>query len=170
VKVTPEGVPIGALITVIKDSIKRAGVSRTSAARDLRVASVQLTLRVVADKTVGGGLNFQVPFIGMMFSAGSKVTKQDTHTVDMTLVPPDQPANFQVRGGDVEDALVDAITTIRQTMANAAAGDDPWVLSDGTIDISFAVTRTGAISLGVNGELSSEVRHTLRIGLVPSSA
>jgi hypothetical protein len=70
------------------------------------------------------------------------VTKQDTHTVGITLVPPDQPAKLQVRGGEVEDALVDAITTIRETMASAAASDNPWISSGGTVDISFAVTRT----------------------------
>ena len=30
VNVTDEGVPVGTLISVVKDSIKRAGVSRTS--------------------------------------------------------------------------------------------------------------------------------------------
>ena len=53
------------LISVVKDSIKRAGVSRTSQNRDLQVASVQLILDVVASKTAGNGLDFRVPFIGM---------------------------------------------------------------------------------------------------------
>ena len=50
-KVTDEGVPVEALISVVKDSIKRAGISRTSQDRDLRVASVQLILDVVTAKT-----------------------------------------------------------------------------------------------------------------------
>ena len=45
-KVTDEGVPVEALISVVKDSIKRAGISRTSRDRDLQVASVQLILDV----------------------------------------------------------------------------------------------------------------------------
>ena len=49
-KVTDEGVPVEALISVVKDSIKRAGVSRTSQDRDLQVASVQLILDVVASQ------------------------------------------------------------------------------------------------------------------------
>ena len=44
-------------------SIERAGISRTSQDRDLQVASVQLILDMVATKTVGGGLDFRVPFI-----------------------------------------------------------------------------------------------------------
>lgn len=168
-KVTDEGVPVDTLISVIKDSIRQAGLSRTSETRDLQVASVQLILDVVASKTIGGGLDFRVPFIGMKLSLGAKVTKRDTHTIDITLVPPENRDVRQVRSGEVEDALVNAIATIRDVMTKAAEGDDPWVLSAGTIDISFAITQTGTITLGANGELASELTHTLRLGLAPNS-
>ena len=169
-KVTDEGVPVGTLISVVKDSIKQAGVSRTSQARDLKVASVQLILEVVASKTAGGGLDFRVPFIGMKLSLGAKVTKKDTHMIDITLVPPKEQPTRQIRGGDVEAALVNAIATIRDVMTKAAAGDDPWVLSASTIDISFAITQTGTISLGADGELANELTQTLRLGLTPGPA
>ena len=131
-KVTDEGVPVEALISVVKDSIKRAGISRTSQDRDLQVASVQLILEVVATKTAGGGLDFCVPFIGMKLRVGGKVTSKDTHTIDITLVPPERRATRPVRGGDVEDALVNAIATVHAVMAarKAAAStpDDPtWL-------------------------------------------
>src|SRR5262249_35538767 len=106
VKITDEGVPVDTLISVIKDSVKQAGVSRTSQARDLQVASVELILEVVTTKTAGGGLDFRVPFIGMKLSVGAKVTKKDTHTIDITLVPPEERDTRQVRGAEVEDALV----------------------------------------------------------------
>jgi Trypsin-co-occurring domain 2 len=165
-EITSQGVPVEELVTAVKDSIKQAGVSSSSDTRDLQVRSVQLTLHVVAIASAGGRLDFRVPFIGMKLSVGTKVTRQDTHTIEMTLVPPDR--TFAVRG-DVEQALVDAINTIRRTMAAAAGGDDPFVLSEGTVEIAFAVTREGSISLGVTGDLSSEVTHTLRLGLEPAS-
>jgi len=165
VKVTDEGVPVEALISVVKDSVKRAGVSRTSQTKDLQVASVQLILDVVASKTVGGGLDFRVPFIGMKLRVGTKVTKKDTHKIDITLVPPEERDRRQVRGGDVEDVLVNAIATIRDVMAKAEEGDDPWLLSAGSIDISFAITQTGTITLGADGELANELTHSLRLGL-----
>jgi hypothetical protein len=171
VKVTDEGVPVDALISVVKDSIKRAGVSRTSQTTDLQVASVQLILEVVASKTAGGGVDFRVPFIDMKLSLGTnEVTRKDTHTIDMTLVPPEDQATRQVRSGDVEEALVNAIATIRHVMTKAAEGDDPWLLSAGTIDISFAITQTGTISLWANGELANELPHTLRLGLATGPA
>ena len=55
-------------------------------------------------------------------------------------MPPEDRATRQVRGGDVEDVLVNAIATIRDVVTKAAEGDDPWVLSASTIDISFAIT------------------------------
>jgi Trypsin-co-occurring domain 2 len=166
-KVTDAGVAVDALISVVKDSIRQAGVSRTSQNRDLQVASVRLILEVVASEMAGGGLDFCVPFIGMKLKLGAKVTKKDTHTIDMTLVPPKERDTRLVRQGDVEDILVNAIATIREVMAKAAEGEDPWVLSAGTIDISFAITQTGTISLGVEGELAGELTHTLRLGLAP---
>jgi hypothetical protein len=55
-------------------------------------------------------------------------------------------------------------------VTKASEGDDPWILSASTIDISFAITETGTISLGVDGELANEVTQTLRLGLAPSPA
>lgn len=168
-RVTDEGVPVDALISVIKDSIKQAGVSRTSQTQDLQVVSVRLILDVVASNRVGGGLDFRIPVIGMKLSVGAKVTKKDTHKIDMTLAPPKEPDTRQVRG-DVEEVLVSAIATIRDVMSQAAQGDDPWVLSASTVDITFAITQTGTISLGVDGELTNELTHTLRLGLAPHPA
>jgi hypothetical protein len=163
--VTDEGVPVDTLISVVKDSIKQASVSRTSQTRDLQVASVQLILDVVASKTAGGRLDFCVPFIGMKLSLGAKVTRKDKHTIDITLVPPEERPT---RGGDVSDVLVSAIATIHEVMTKAAMGDDPWALSAGIIDISFGITQTGTISLGADGELANELTNTLRLALVPA--
>jgi hypothetical protein len=164
-KVTDEGVPVGTLISAVKRAVRRAAVSRTSDKRDLQVVSVQLILNVVASNTAGGGLTFCVPFIGMKLTVGAKVTKKDTHTIDVSMVPPEEQVEREVRGNDVEDVLVKAIATVREIVANAAEGDDPWVLSASAIDISFAITQTGTISVGVDGELANELTHTLRIGL-----
>jgi hypothetical protein len=166
VRVTNAGVPVEELITTVKAGLRQAGVSRSSSQGDLRVESVQLVLQALASKAAGGELDFRIPFIGMKLRAGTKVTSQDTNTIDMTLKPPDKPAR-RVRGGNVEGALVDAITTIRAAMAQAASGPDRWDLSVAVVDISFGVTKEGSISLGANGELANEVRQTLRLRVTP---
>jgi len=165
-KVTGDTIPVTELITAVKNSVKRAGVSRTASATGLRVATVQLILRVVASETTGGGLDIRVPVVGMRLRLSGKITRQDTHALDITLRPPAQDPGHELRSGSVEDALVDAINTIRALVASAAEGDDPWGLDAGTVDISFVVTRAGTLSLGIDGELSHEISHTLRLGLV----
>lgn len=166
-KITDEGVPLDDLIEAVKASVTRAGISRTSQDPDFQIASVQLILKVVAASTGGGSLDFRIPFIGMRLKVGAKVTRHDTHTIDITLTPP-KDVGRQVRGGeDVEEALVSAVDAIRAVTAKAAAGDDPWIMSEGAVDISFVITQTGTISLGVDGELSGELTHTLRLRLAP---
>jgi hypothetical protein len=168
-RVTKYGVPVDTLITVVKNSLKRAGVSRSSDTPDLQVASVQLILEAVASSAVGGKLDLRIPFVGMRFGANAKVTKRDTHTIDITLTPPDEPERREVRGMEIEEALVDAITTIRAVVTCAAAGDDPWLLTSGKVDLSFVVTDTGSISFGFDGEHTDEITHTLRIDFASHS-
>lgn len=166
-RVTDDGVPVQDLVAAIKEAIKTANVSSTDADRDLRVGSVRLVLHTIATRSSGGSISFTVPFIGMEFKLGGKVTRRDTHEVEINLVPPpgDQP---ELRDGSLELVLVEAIETIRAAVASAAGGDDPFILEDSSVTIAFAVTSEGSISIGVDGSLSEELTHTLVLGLVPA--
>jgi hypothetical protein len=64
--------------------------------------------------------------------------------------PPGEKDRAETRDGALDDVLVEAIETIRAAVASAAGGDDPFVLNDSTITISFAVTAEGTISIGVD--------------------
>lgn len=167
-RVTEDGVPIQELIETIKQAIKTANVSNADLDRDLRVGSVQIILNVVATRSLGGGVDFRIPFIGMPIKFGGKLTRQDTHKIDISLVPPDRKGRPELRDGDLAFVFVDAINTIRAAVANAATGDDPFTLTESRVDISFAVTAEGTISLGVDGGLTNELTHTLTLGLVPA--
>lgn len=168
--VTKDGVPIEELIDTIKQAIKTASVSSTDLDRDLQVRSVQLTLNAVAIRSLGGGLDFRIPFIGMPVKLGSKITKQDTHAIDISLIPPDLKGRPELRDSDIESVFVDAITTIRTAVASAATGDDPFILTQSSVNISFAITAEGTISLGVDGGLSNELTHKLTLGLVSAGS
>jgi hypothetical protein len=168
VRVTEEGVPIQDLIRSVKHAIQEANISSTDADRDLRVGSVHLTLHALATRSLGGRLEFCIPFIGMTVRLGSKVTRQDTHRIDIGLAPPDLASGREVREGDIDSVLGDAISTIRTTVASAAEGDDPFTLTDSRVEISFAVTAEGTISLGVDGGLTDELTHSLTLSLVPA--
>jgi len=166
VYVTQDGAPIPELIEAVKQAIKMANVSSTDLERDLRVGSVRLTLNTVATRTLGGGLDFRIPFIGMQVKLGSKLTKQDTHKIEIGLVPPDLTGQPELRDGDLGSVFAEAINTIRAALVSAAIGDDPFILAESSVNISFAITAEGTISFGVDGGLSNELTHTLTLGLV----
>lgn len=156
------GVPVDELIAAIKKAIKLANVSVTDPRRDLSVTSVYLRLNTVATRTAGGGIDFRVPLIGMRMKIGSSVTRRNSHVMEMTLVPEDS-GFIETRDASVDAALVDAIETVRTVMARAAEGDDPFILQDSAVELTFGVAADGTISLGIDGELKDEVTHTMRL-------
>jgi hypothetical protein len=156
------GVPVGELVTVIKQAIKLANVSVTNPGRDLAVTSVRLRLHTVATRTAGGSIDFRVPVIGVRLKMGSTVTRHNSHLMEMTLVPDD--SGFpETRGAAADVVLVEAIETIRAVMARAAEGDDPFTLKDSAVELEFGVAADGTISLGIDGELKDELTHTMRL-------
>jgi hypothetical protein len=87
-EVADTGVAIDDVVGAVKNVIKVASISNADTGRDLRVTSLQLVLNAVATMVVGGGMDFRLPFLGVKFSVGGAVTRHDTHTIDITLVPP----------------------------------------------------------------------------------
>jgi len=92
----------------------------------------------------------------------------DTHEIEISMVPPAPEERPELRDGNLGDALVKAIETIRATLAAAADGEDPFVLDESKITIVFGVTSEGDISIGVNGSLNDELTQTLTLSLVPA--
>ncbi len=116
------GLPVDDLVASVKNAIKQANVSVTDPDRDLAVTSVYLRLNTIATATVGGGLDFRIPFIGMKVKVGATVTRQRTHVMEMTLVPELAVPEIQTRDAAVEGALVDAIEAVRAVMSRSAEG------------------------------------------------
>jgi hypothetical protein len=127
VNISDEGAPLDTQIEVIKASVKRGGISRTSKTRDLRVASIQLILEAIASNVARSGVDFRVPFIGMKLKLGGRVTKKpEGHSHYRYHPSSPEDIGRQVRGGEeVEEALVNAIEAIRSVTSKAAEGDDP---------------------------------------------
>jgi hypothetical protein len=170
VRVSDSGMPVQDLIEAVKQAIKTANVSRTTNGRDLQINSVRLTLHALATRSYGGGLNFHIPLIGTEVKLGGKLSRHDTHEIEIRMVPPAPEERPELRDGNLDDALVEAIETIRATLAAAADGEDRFILDESKITIVFGVTSEGEISIGLNGSLSDELTQTLTLSLVPASA
>jgi hypothetical protein len=169
-QVTETGVPVASLIDAVKTAIAAARISNIDSDRPMRVSEIQLTLNAMATNTSGAKLEFKIPFIGMNLSMGTSVTSTDTHEISITMVPPDLATpGYEIRGADVDQVIADAVETIATVTAHAAGGNDPFLLNDSTIELAFAVTSDGRISLGATGEFKDEVTHKLKVTLVASS-
>jgi hypothetical protein len=155
------GIPVDDLITAVKNAIQQANVSVTNPGRDLAVTSIYLKLNTVATEKAGGGLDFRVPFIGLAIKVGAAVTRQRTHTMELTLVP--DGTVIETRSAPVEVVLVQAIETVRAILTRAGCGDDPFTLQDSAVELAFGVAADGSISLGFDGELHDEITNTLRL-------
>lgn len=164
-EVTDTGVPVDDLIDAVKAAVTEAGISAANAGRTLRVTAIQLILNAVATTTTGAKLQFKLPFIGMNLSLGNSLTRRDTHTIDITLVPPDLAPAAEIRDGAVDQVLVDAIETITAVVARSAGGNDPFLLKESSVELVFAVTESGSISLGLNAEAKDEITHKLKLTL-----
>lgn len=160
-------VPVAELVAAVKVAVREANISDDNLDRDVHVATMGLTLHAMAIVKAGGGLDFRIPVIGWKVKFGAHHTAQRTHTIEIGFIPRDAK-RFEVRGGQVEQSLLDAISTIRAAIAVAGAGDDPFELDTATITLMFAVTDQGSISVGAEGELTDEFAHTLTLGLEPA--
>ena len=167
-RVTDSGVPVQDLIEAVKQAIRVANVSCTTPDRDLRIGSMRLVLHAVATRSYGGGLNFHIPLIGTEVRLGGQLTQQDTHEIEISLVPPAPAERPELRDGGLGPVLAEAIETIRATVASAASGEDPFTLDESTIKIVFGITAEGDISIGVNGSLANELTQTLVLTLAPA--
>lgn len=166
-RVTDSGVPVQDLIETVKQAIRLANVSSAAPDPDLRIVSVRLILHAVATRSYGAGLSFHIPLIGTEFSLKGKSIRQNTHEIEIGLVPPAPAERKEIRDSDLGPVLVEAIKTIQATLVAAGSGEDPFVLEDSTIKIAFGVTRDGDISIGINGGLSTETTQTMVISLGP---
>lgn len=164
-EITDTGVPLESLVDAVKSAVREAGISSADAGRPLRITAVQLTLNAIATTSGGVKVEFKIPFVGMTVKFGRTLTAKDTHTLDLTLVPPDLAPGHEVRGGDVDHLLADAIEAIAAVVAHAAGGEDPFVLKESTVELSFAITEDGTISLGLDGHAADEITHRLKVTL-----
>ncbi|RJQ83562.1 trypco2 family protein [Amycolatopsis panacis] len=165
--VTATGVPVSSLVDAVKAAVRDAGISSADPGRTVRVTAVQLSLNAIATTGSGARLEFKIPFAGMTVKFGTTMTTKDTHAIDITLVPPDLAPAHEIRDGTVDQVLVDAITTIMTVLADAGGGEDPFVLKESTVELSFTVTEDGSISLGLDTEIKDELSHKLKITVAP---
>jgi hypothetical protein len=155
--VTGQGPLIAEVIKTIKQAINASNTNCPDPGGKLRVGTAHLTLKVAAVPAEAGTMAIRVPSADLAV----KDSRQLTHTVDLSIVPPDNPG-----GDDRSSALAEAINAIK----DALAIPDQFLLNGTNVSFSFAVDNDGAVLLGGSGDLGAAITHTLALTLVPASA
>jgi len=120
------------------------------------------------DTTVGGKVDVRVPVIGAHLRIGGRRVRQRMHTVQVMLVP-EHYGRARHDHGAGDEELVMALRAIRDLMDPSGHGGHSWSVAGGTVQVSFAVTDEGSISVGLNSDRSDEHVHSLQLELRPAS-
>ncbi|GAA4976102.1 trypco2 family protein [Actinoplanes utahensis] len=151
------------LIAAVKAAVKAANTHATFD-RLLRVSELTLIVAITTKRSGGAGLQLRVPVVGTKLGGKYTHSRSDSQRVEIVLVPPPDD-EFEVRGGTVEDTLLEAIRTVQATLAAAAAGDDPFLLQTSTVSLDFVVTDAGSVELIGSGALEDQAVHTVKLKL-----
>lgn len=169
-EVSSESVAIRNLVEVVKASICEVQGNADPRPGELAVAVAELNLQVMMDTTHGGTVDLRVPVIGARLRIGGRRVRHRMHTVHLTLVP-EHNGRTRHDHGSGDEELVMALRAIRELMdPDTTRGGHSWSISGGTVQVSFAVTEEGSISVGLNSERSDEHVHSLQLELRPAES
>lgn len=163
--------PIEDIIDRVKAAIRAANIGHGG--ESLAVTALELTLRVCKVRVAGGAVEWKVPIIGLTFKGGAKLTQEDVDTLTVKLVPPppdvEEAREGLLTGKRIEEELAHAIANIRRAIMRAAQGEPVFELGDASVEIEFAVTKEGTLSLIAAPEAKNEVTHTMKLSLGKSA-
>lgn len=145
------------LLNEVKVGLIQANRGAPHSAAPIKIKSVELTL-VGVTRSKAGLKNIPILF----FTAGTKVNRDNTHTLNVSLKPAARP--LQMKGSAVASALADAIAAVY--IAREAEPD--FLLTSGYFEIKCVITRgaSGGLVLTpveAEGSYEKELTQTIKI-------
>jgi hypothetical protein len=156
---------IDKLVGQIKKAILLVEHDPPDGSAKLKITAVDLTVSAVATRTAEGNLKLSV--FGHDFGADAKLTKEDTQTIELSLVPDGyEPAEFDTE--DVPEQLADAIRALRASVADASGGVASFGLKTSSIELNLKVDADDSIDFVIGGEAERTNVQTLKLTLEPA--
>jgi len=147
----------GAILEVDKDAPPKGPM--------LTIEEADLTLTAIATKKGGVDAGFKIFGHDLGFIADR--TKANTQTIELKLKPVVEGA-MEFGGLDVQEALVNAMRAVRDSVASAAATEPAFTLDEASVELNFEVDDDGKISFFLVGEGKRSAVQT--VGLTLGSA
>ncbi|AKB28870.1 hypothetical protein MSSAC_2521 [Methanosarcina siciliae C2J] len=159
------GVQIDKIITKVKKAIRE--VEQRSYRSEIGVKVEKLDLKLKTFNSKEGGLELKVPVVDLDLGLGGSISKEETHTIELTLIPVDDTRLF--RDMEIEDNLVDLIMGIEQGIKNALIEVPRFKLQKASVELNFVVNAAGEISLVAKGEKKIETTNNLKLYLTSTN-
>ncbi len=163
------GEKIEKVITGVKRAVKAAQQSSTEG-QVVEVEKLELTLKGLMQKSVGGELNIRIPILDTALGTKAEITNQEFQTIKLTLVPIKKTTRSGFTPEKFERELVEAIKNIQEGIKNASSVEPRFELQDASIELNFVVNNKGEIALLMKGSAQSEATQTVKLSLRPKSA
>lgn len=157
-----------AVLGEIKAALAQALPSEGVEAGGQKLEGVELLLKVAADRTVGVGIKFKVPLIGLEGEAGGALHEEHLQTLHLELSPPQ--GRHESAPASVQEELVEGLRALERLARAAGDGDYPLELRAGTLELSFTFDRSGKASLVVKAEGKHSSAHTIRLRVSGSTS
>lgn len=158
------GIQIDKIISKVKKAIRE--VEQRSYRSDLGVKVEKLDLKLKTFNSKKGGIELKVPIVDLDLGLGGNISNEETHTIELTLIPVDDARLFGEE--DIEDNLVDLILGIEQGIKNALVDFPRFKLQKASVELNFVVNTNGEISIVVIGEKKIETTNNLKLYLTSS--
>ncbi|WP_440948422.1 trypco2 family protein [Methanosarcina sp. T3] len=160
------GIQIDKIISKVKKAIRE--VEQQSYRSELGVKVEKLDLKLKTFNSKEGGLELKVPVVDLDLGLGGSISKEETHTIELTLIPVDDTRLFGEE--DIEDNLVELIMGIEQGIKNALVDAPRFKLQKASVELNFVVNAGGEISIVAKGEKEIETTNNLKLYLTSAES
>lgn len=132
-----DGAGLEGVMDAIQQSLSEAQTRTVAGFPPLKTVTVKL--QTEASRSVGGEIGLYV------FSIGSRYAAESASTLELKMKPPvEGPGKGVLPADELKQALARAIYLAKVGVARAAQGTPPFVMTEITIDLKFAVEVEGS--------------------------
>jgi hypothetical protein len=146
------------LVRQVKAAIMDAEVAEED--RKLRVTQVDLELKAVFSKGVGGEAT-----VLKIVELGGSLSSEDAQMINISLVP--QPQAIELMAA-VDEELKEGIKVVKAAVREAAASAPMFALREGKVEVKLGITKEGKVRLFFGPEGKSEDAHKATLTLMPA--
>lgn len=158
------GADIENVIASVKRAINAAEES-DNGAQTIKIEKLELSLKGMVEKNIGGELKIKIPAIDTSVGLGGGFMSKELQTIQLTLVPKEPLTRPLTRALDFEEELIEAIMVIREGIRNAAIDEPEFTLRNAFVELNFVVNSSGDISFLAKGSGQSEIAQTVKLFL-----